>query len=92
MACVSGSIEVVQKLVQGGADTNAQDATEETPFHEACRHQYENIVVSMLSILRSNSNSSAVFRSLLRVSVFPAVEPRVHQLRFAAVFTEACFL
>lgn len=27
-ACVSGNIEVVQRLVQGGADTNAQDAAE----------------------------------------------------------------
>lgn len=27
-ACVSGNIEVVRRLVQGGADTNAQDAAE----------------------------------------------------------------
>lgn len=46
-ACVSGSMEIVQRLVQGGADTSAQDAAEDTPFHEACRHQYENIVVSI---------------------------------------------
>lgn len=50
-ACVSGSMEIVQRLVQGGADTSAQDAAEDTPFHEACRHQYENIVVSTRLLL-----------------------------------------
>ena len=69
MACVSGSIEVVQKLVQGGADTSAQDAAQETPFHEACRHQYENIVVSTSSIFYGLIVIVALFSVLF--SVFP---------------------
>ena len=84
MACVSGSIEVVQKLVQGGADTTAEDAAQETPFHEACRHQFESIVVRMLCF----------FFSVL-FSVFPYSRQQSHTptgFRFAGVFIEAGFL
>ena len=57
MACISGSIEVVQRLLQGGADASARDTAGETPFDEAFRYQRETIVVRMLvtlSILRYN--------------------------------------
>ena len=90
MACISGNTEIVKKLVQGGADTGAQDTANETPFYEACRNKHHGIVVSMLSILRSNISS--IFRSLFRVFVFSAVEPRTPRLRFAGGFIEACFL
>ena len=49
MDFVSGVIEVIHKLLQGGADTSAQDAVGEPPFQEAFCHQHDSIVVSMLS-------------------------------------------
>ena len=61
MACVFGNIEVVQKLLQSGAYTSAQEATGRTPFHEAFRHQRETIVVRMLSILYILRYSIALF-------------------------------
>ena len=89
MACISGNTEIVKKLVQGGADTGAQDTANETPFYEASRNKHHGIVVSMLSILRSNISS--IFRSLFRVFVFSAVEPHTPRLRFAGGFIEAFF-
>ena len=47
MDFVSGVIEVIHKLLQGGADTSAQDAVGEPPFQEAFCPQHESIVVSM---------------------------------------------
>ena len=61
MACVFGNIEVVQKLLQSGAYTSAQEATGRTPFDEAFRHQRETIVVRMLSILSILRYSTALF-------------------------------
>ena len=61
MACVSDIIEVVQKLLQSGADFSAQDAAGQMPFTEACRHQRETIMVRILTILSMLRYSIALF-------------------------------
>lgn len=85
MACIYGSVEVVQRLLRGGANASALDTTGETPFDEAFRYQRETIVVRILSILSISRYSIALFsKNMYRVSVFPAVEPYTH-----GVFKEA---
>ena len=71
MACISGSIEVVQRLLQGGADASAHDTAGETPFDEAFRYQRETIVIRMLVTLSILWYNIPLFSIKIIFFVFP---------------------
>ncbi len=47
-ACAAGKLDVVQELLQRGANPNAADVFQATPFFEACRNGHAEIVRLLL--------------------------------------------